>query len=121
MMLMGVKMPSIKRRLCPKHGIYTTDRCELCKKQSTKQYNSNRDKENGKIYHNVKWRKTRALQLSKYPLCINFNDCYNVATIADHIKEVSDGGEHYSLDNLQSMCASCHNTKTNNERAKRNA
>ena len=114
-------MPNINRRLCSKHGIYTTKVCELCKTAHTKDYNNSRSKENSKIYHSTKWRKLRIQQLSKYPLCINFDTCHNVATIADHVVEVKDGGKHYSLDNLQSMCLSCHNAKTARERFKRDS
>ena len=105
-------MPSIKRKLCATHGIYETKRCEKCKKTNTKQYNASRDKENDKVYHSVRWRKLRKQQLMLHPLCINFDTCHNEATIADHIHEVKDGGEQFSLSNLNSMCQGCHNTKT---------
>ena len=109
----GIITPSIKRRICTKHGIYETAICELCKKQNAKIYNQQaRNKESSKIYNTRRWQKLRAIQLIKNPLCVNFDACNNVATIADHIIEISDKGEAFSLDNLQSICQSCHNTKT---------
>ena len=102
-------MPSIKRKLCPKHGIYTTKSCELCKKQSAKTYNQqSRNKESAAVYNTTRWRKVRKMQLMREPLC----KCGQIATIADHIKELVDGGEPFDLDNLESMCQSCHNSKT---------
>ena len=113
-------MPSIKRRLCPIHGIINTNRCELCHKQTAKAYDKTaRNKDNNKLYHSARWKKVRIKQLSMNPLCINFDTCHNVATIADHIKELVDGGEAFSLDNIQSICKSCHNTKTSQERDNR--
>ncbi len=38
---------------------------------------------------------------------------------ADHIKELRDGGERFSLSNGRCLCASCHQVKTIIERAKR--
>lgn len=106
-------MPSVKRRLCPKHGIYTAQRCELCHKQTAKTYNQqSRNKESAAVYNTRKWQKLRATQLSKHPLCINFDTCHNVATIADHKIELVDGGKAFDINNLESMCRSCHNTKT---------
>jgi len=39
---------------------------------------------------------------------------------ADHIVEIEDGGKPYSSSNLQSLCRSCHTTKSNYVRAKKN-
>jgi hypothetical protein len=38
---------------------------------------------------------------------------------ADHIIELSDGGQPHDLSNGQCLCGSCHTTKTMHERAKR--
>ena len=102
-------MPSINRKACPTHGIYITKRCEQCKKQTAKIYNQqSRNKESVSIYNTRRWQKVRELQLMKNPLC----KCGEIAAIADHVIELVDGGEAYSLDNLESMCRSCHNSKT---------
>ena len=112
-------MPSIKRKICPTHGIYSTVSCETCKKERNEIYNNSRDKEAESFYHTQQWRKLRARQLTKEPLCINFDKCGNVATIADHIQEVKDGGLKFDIENLNSICASCHNEKTQREKKKR--
>lgn len=118
-------MPSINRRVCSKcQTIYTTKYCESCKKQTAKIYNQqSRNKESAKIYQSTQWRKLRLQQLTKEPLCINFHVCHNSTEnstmIADHIKEIASGGEAYSIDNLQSICLSCHNTKTAKEKRDR--
>lgn len=106
-------MPSIKKKHCQVHGTYETKSCELCKKQTAKTYNEERrNKDSTAVYNTRRWQKLRALQLSREPLCINFDVCHNVATIADHVIELSDGGEPFNIDNLESMCIGCHNTKT---------
>ena len=113
-------MPSIKRKICSKHGIYETKSCELCKQDNTKQYDEqSRSKDSYKIYHSTRWKKLRNRQLSKEPLCVNFAVCGNHASIADHIVEIKDSGEPFSINNLQSMCQSCHNSKSAQERANR--
>jgi len=30
----------------------------------------------------------------------------------DHVRPLSDGGDHYDADNLQALCRSCHARKT---------
>jgi len=58
-----------------------------------------------------KWRAIRKVQLATEPLC---RICQSVnvtteATVCDHIDEDSMNNHHT---NLQSLCASCHNRKT---------
>ena len=114
-------MPSISRRVCTiqGHGIYSGKRCPKCQTAIQKTYNDNRDKESEKFYHTARWRNLRKQQLTKHPLCINFEECGNVATIVDHIVEVKDGGAKFDLGNTQSMCRSCHSRKTAEEKKKR--
>jgi len=113
-------MPSIKRKICTRHGIFEGSRCPQCKKKIENNYDkTSRHKERNKFYHSSRWKKVRDRQLSLNPLCINFEECGNVAEIADHIIEIKDKGDFFSLDNLQSMCKSCHNTKTAQERNNR--
>jgi len=75
-----------------------------------------RDPEIRKFYVSQAWKKARDHQLKRFPLCIK---CQRPATMVDHIVEIRDGGERLDPSNLQSMCKSCHNTKTAQERAKR--
>ncbi len=106
----------MSKKICPTHGLYSTEICMLCKKVSSKNYDKSRDVELVKFYNSAKWRKTSKAFLKNNPLCIV---CSRPATITDHIKEIKDGGDRYSWENLQSMCNSCHNKKTAEERAKR--
>ena len=41
------------------------------------------------------------------------------ATQVDHIKPIADGGEPWDLENLRSLCASCHSKKTGRDRLAR--
>jgi 5-methylcytosine-specific restriction endonuclease McrA len=73
--------------------------------------------ENQKFYKRVNWNKLRTLQLTTEPLC---RKCKQKgltvpATVADHIIPIEQGGERYDLDNLQSLCESCHNRKSAKE------
>lgn len=109
------------KRICPIHGIYEKqnkqDKCPLCAKTSNKHYDNNqRDKERIKFYQSSAWKKIRKIQLTKYPLCV---ECKEPAVMVDHIIEIEDGGSKLSLSNLQSMCLSCHNTKTTEAKIQR--
>ncbi len=68
---------------------------------------------NTKFYQSPQWRKLRALQLEQQPLC---EDCKTIpARVADHITPINQGGEPLSIDNLQSLCHTCHNRKSGRE------
>ncbi len=62
------------------------------------------------------WRKIRAIQLSREPLCrmCKANGRTEAATMVDHIKPKSQGGSDMA-DNLQSLCWDHHNQKTRRE------
>ncbi|NOX15973.1 MAG: HNH endonuclease [Epsilonproteobacteria bacterium] len=112
----------IVKRICLIHGLYTKTKdnksgCPKCKQTKTREYDKNyRNKESDKFYHSREWRRVRGLQLSRFPLC---KMCGHPANIVDHIQEIKDGGVKLSLKNLQSLCTSCHNIKTNNQKQSR--
>jgi len=62
-----------------------------------------------RIYSKQRWKRLRLQQLSTEPLC---RVCRRPASQVDHIKPVADGGEPWSLENLQSLCATHHSQKT---------
>ena len=108
----------MSKRVCPVHGIWEMTKpkmkCPKCNKNYNKSYDMTmRDKEIDKFYHSAVWKKVRKMQLMREPLCV---ECKRVAIVADHIKEIKDGGERLNLENLQSMCKPCHNRKTAKER-----
>lgn len=80
------------------------------KTATTKHYDKNkRNQERSRFYHSAQWNKLRDIHLQKEPLCII---CQDPGEIVDHIKEIEDGGCATCLDNLQTLCKPCHNTKT---------
>ena len=74
------------------------------------------------FYRTTKWRKLRAWWVNSNPLCI---DCESegrtvVVDVVDHIVPIKQGGSKFGLDNLQSLCHSCHNRKTYEENKENN-
>lgn len=64
------------------------------------------------IYNSRRWRRLRKLQLSQSPLCELCQPGPVPATQVDHVKPIADGGEAWDMDNLRSLCASCHSRVT---------
>jgi len=120
-------MPRKPPKPCARTGCgeLTYDRfCERHQKEANAEYERNdRDRHAKRHYGNARWERLRRVQLAKEPLC---RHCFErgrlvQATHADHIIEISDGGAVYDIDNLQSLCKSCHSAKTLKERARRNS
>jgi len=70
-----------------------------------------------KVYSRKKWRQLRAFWIKGSPLCV---ECEQegrtvAADVVDHVKPVKQGGGMYDMNNLQSLCHSCHNRKTYEE------
>lgn len=88
-------------------------------KNTTRTNNNNR-----KIYDSVKWRGkdgVRQKKINLTPYC-EFCDKVGILTEAreiDHIKPISEGGEPFDIENLQSLCVSCHAKKSAKEGLKR--
>ena len=72
------------------------------------------DKSNSHIYNSRQWRKLRQLVLHKHPICVHCerNKKYITANTIDHIIPINKGGAIWSMNNLQALCASCHNKKS---------
>lgn len=64
------------------------------------------------VYRSTRWAWLRRVKLGKQPLCV---ECGDAATDVDHIQPITQGGAVWALDNLQSMCKSCHGRKTRRE------
>lgn len=67
-------------------------------------------------YGTPQWRGLRAAKLSIQPLCEAClrREVVEEAKVVDHIIAIAKGGDPFPpLDRLMSMCAPCHNQKTN--------
>jgi len=69
------------------------------------------------FYNSKQWRSLRNYYRQMNPLCeLCEKEGYIIpAQCVDHIKPMRFGGSKTSLDNLQSLCNSCHATKTGRE------
>jgi 5-methylcytosine-specific restriction endonuclease McrA len=92
---------------CGEHAHYR-GRCPIHSKDENRRQHSSP----GRIYGLRRWQMLRRRRLSLNPLCVV---CGQLATEVDHIQPIEDGGDPWSLDNTQSLCASCHSSKTNAE------
>ena len=97
---------SPKKRYCKEHKNL------LDKKYSRTKRDLKTHKE---VYNTRRWRKVRELALKRdsglCQMCLK-GGRITKADVVDHIVEIKDGGAAYDLDNLQSLCQSCHNKKT---------
>lgn len=69
-------------------------------------------------YNTARWARLRKQQLRKDPLCYKCKEQGDIteATVVDHIKPHKGNKTlFFDSDNLASMCAPCHNTKTAKE------
>lgn len=67
---------------------------------------------NQSFYNSTAWRTLAKAHKAANPLCVNHAQCKGVAYITDHKKPISEGGERYAWDNLQSLCKKCNAIKT---------
>ena len=74
-------------------------------------------KEDNKFYRRARWIKVRKAHLMQEPLCreCKKRNIIKAATVVDHITQIRKGGSMYDHNNLQSLCASCHNSKSGRE------
>lgn len=89
--------------------------CEQHKREKHRGYNSSPKRQaDQKFYKGRLWLAVRKQHLQNEPLC---RTCRKVgklteATHVDHIIPRSIGGSEYDETNLQSLCMSCHSSKT---------
>ena len=76
-----------------------------------------RKRKNRKVYNSAQWKRIRKIQLNQMPICeqCDKEGLTVPARVVDHITPINEGGQIYSLDNLQSLCDSCHNKKSGKE------
>lgn len=73
--------------------------------------------ESARLYASARWQRLRRLQLQREPLCraCLANDRTTAGTDVDHVKPIRDEGERWDAANLQTLCRSCHASKTRTE------
>lgn len=109
-------MPWKPQRPCGHQGCphLTNDYyCEAHRKEHAKAYNRfDRDPTTNAKYGKA-WRKIRARFMQANPLCAECKQLgrFIPATEVHHIKPLSEGGTH-DVENLMSLCHSCHSTIT---------
>lgn len=113
-------MPDALPTPCSKQGCpkLSTDRfCPPHTQEANRQYNKVRradPKRNDSLYSSAQWRRVRAQQLRDEPLCRECKKTERVtmATIADHVVPISEGGAIFDPENHQSLCKPCHDRKS---------
>ena len=72
-----------------------------------------RHPEHQAMYNAKRWKDLRRWWLTSHPLCVL---CEGIASVCDH-KTPHKGDDllFYDVNNLQSLCRECHNTKTGKE------
>src|SRR6056297_3255416 len=102
---------------CEKHGAKESTR-------RNKRYDENdRDPRLKKFYSSSRWRKLRDIKLKRDPICeiCEGKGRTRIATEVDHIIPIKvDWEKRLKLDNLQSLCHSCHMKKSQRDREKFN-
>jgi 5-methylcytosine-specific restriction endonuclease McrA len=73
--------------------------------------------DNSSFYNSIRWRKVSKLQKIKNPLCVECEGkgIVSRAEFTDHILRIEDGGAKFDAENLQSLCAFHHNSKSGKE------
>lgn len=116
------KMPKRPPHPCGKPGCpeLTHNRyCEKHQAEANADYDKNqRNKDMKSFYNSVQWYALRKQKLYKDPFCEECRKSGTLvkATAVDHIMEIKDGGNQLDINNLQSLCWSCHSRKTMSER-----
>ena len=91
--------------------------------QERRQAESLRRKEAGDSwYGTTRWRKLRAAQLSRHPVCADCEarELITAATEVDHVVPRRQRPDlAYDMNNLKSLCKPCHSHKTNKQNSLR--
>lgn len=102
---------------CNNIAVTNTNRCEKHPVTYAPKKQYDHHFHNGKnIYSSARWTKLSKQFRKHNPLCAHclLLGVYTPTYHVDHIVEIEDGGEIWDIDNMQSLCLPCHNTKTGN-------
>ncbi len=106
---------------CPKIVAYGEPCCDECrrfyevaKRENVKRWQISKREESHPNYRTAKWQHVRSAYLSRKPLCERCEamGLTTPARIVDHIIPIKQGGDWFVFSNLQSLCISCHASKT---------
>ena len=113
-------MPNLAKKLCCKFGCGNTVKKNGYCEQHIKEMNRNKKNTNEwKNLYGRQWQREREAYLKRNPLCIRCqeHDKIVVATVVDHIRDHKGNlGLFWDVNNWQSLCKSCHDSKTTSER-----
>lgn len=99
---------SPERPRCANDATYR-GRCRECNRRRNRETSPNQA-----LYNRKKWKLTRRRYLYKQPLC---ERCQALATDVHHKQALQDGGNPWSMDNLEALCHACHSAETRREQA----
>ena len=70
-----------------------------------------------RFYNSARWRKTSKRNLTRHPFCVECAKRWQVrkANVTDHVIPAIQGGSLLNPRNHQSLCHSCHNSKSSRE------
>jgi 5-methylcytosine-specific restriction protein A len=74
------------------------------------EWNRDTRSKNKQVYNSKRWRILRRKKLGLNPIC---EHCDN--TLADHvhhIRDIQQGGDPWTMANLEALCHSCHSIET---------
>ncbi|MCG9792502.1 HNH endonuclease signature motif containing protein [Flavobacterium algicola] len=76
-----------------------------------------RENNNQEFYNSWPWRKFAKRFKANNPLCVKCleKDLVVPVKVVDHITPIKAGGAKLDESNCQSLCASCHNSKSSGE------
>ena len=85
---------------------------QKAKQTAARAYNATRP-ERHKFYGSRQWKNLRDYVLARSPLCAEClrRGVITAGQVVDHIIPVADGGKEMNVENLQTLCAACHNRK----------
>ncbi len=92
--------------------------CDRHSREEYKKYNRfRRDEFSKRFYNSHEWQRLRKQKLAINPLCEHCEREGKVtpATVVDHIVPIKEGGAALDINNLQSLCKCCHDSKTARE------
>ncbi len=105
------------KKIC---GICHKIKVEGCERCKPKPFEGIRQ-DNYPFYNSRTWRKLAKAHKKANPLCITClqEGRTTPAEVTDHKVAIDDGGHKTDINNLQSLCHKCHNSKSGRNKRKR--